>query len=118
MRILRQSLRIGMLGVCAWLAFAAAAHAGDPAKGKSLYDARCAFCHGKSGKGDGVAGAALKPPPTNFATADFWKDTTSGAIKALIENGKPGTAMMAFKGSLNAEQMEDLVAYLQTFRPR
>ena len=35
-------------------------------KGKKLYNQMCAVCHGAKGKGDGVAGAALNPKPTNF----------------------------------------------------
>lgn len=119
MRIIRPFARcFGPLAACVWLAFATAARAGDPTKGKSIYDGRCAFCHGASGKGDGVAGAALKPPATNFATPDFWQNTKLETIKSFIENGKPGTAMMAFKASLSAEQIDDLLAYLQTFKPR
>ena len=109
--ILRRTLSLLLL-----LAAPAVAHAGDAEKGKILYSSRCAFCHGASGKGDGVAAAALKPPATNFTSAEFWKSATPQTLKAAIENGTPGTAMVAFKASLNAEQVDDLLAYLQTFK--
>ncbi|CAN0532973.1 unnamed protein product, partial [Scytosiphon promiscuus] len=35
--------------------------------GKGLYGANCASCHGDTGVGDGAAGAALDPEPTNIA---------------------------------------------------
>ena len=30
-------------------------------KGKKIYKQMCAICHGMKGKGDGLAGSALKP---------------------------------------------------------
>ena len=36
---------------------------GDAKAGKAKYDANCIGCHGASGKGDGVAAAALNPKP-------------------------------------------------------
>jgi len=100
-----------------FLPLAATALAADVESGKGVYLSRCAFCHGESGKGDGPAGVALKPPPTNLAAADFWQHTTPDAIKSVVENGKPGTTMLAFKGSLSTEQIDDLVAYVATFKP-
>jgi high-affinity iron transporter len=102
--------------ICLWPA--AVARAGDTMTGKTLYDGRCAFCHGVSGQGDGPAGAALKPSPTNFTSVEAWKGTTLEAMRTIIGNGKPGTAMTAFKASLTAEQIDALLTYLQTFRPR
>ena len=98
-----------------WIGLLGGARA-DSAAGKQLYNSRCAFCHGVEGKGDGPAGAALKPPPTNFASADFWKSADPKQIKSFIEDGKPGTAMVAFKASLSGEQIDDLLTYLHTFQ--
>ena len=112
-------------GICILLATAAfvlsragVASAGDAKKGKMIYTSRCAFCHGATGKGDGVAGAVLKPPATNFTNPDFWKTATPETIKTVIENGKSGTAMVPFKASIKGEQLDDLITYLQTFKPQ
>jgi mono/diheme cytochrome c family protein len=112
----RRVLRVGGVAAALWLWLLGAACAGDSAAGKRLYDGRCAFCHGGTGKGDGPAGAALKPPPTNFASAEFWKSTPEERIKASIANGKAGTAMVGFKASLSGEQIDDLLAYLRTLQ--
>jgi high-affinity iron transporter len=105
---------VAALFVC--VSVAAPAHGADATKGKGIYDGRCAFCHGISGKGDGPAGAALDPKPTNFGNADFWKKTSPEAMKEVIEHGKRNTAMVPFGASLSAEQIGDLMAYLQTFK--
>jgi len=111
-------IRIAVLGAALVLVCSGTACADNSEKGKLLYASRCAFCHGASGKGDGPAGAALKPPPTDFTSADFWKRATPEHIADAIEHGKPGTAMVAFKSGLTDEQLHDLVVYLQTFKPQ
>ena len=110
--------QVGALGAVLCLLLSGGAQAQDAGKGKMIYTGRCAFCHGATGKGDGPAGAALKPPDTNFARADFWKNTKPEAIKEAIEHGKPSTAMVAFQASLTAQQIADVIAYLKTFQPQ
>ncbi|MFY9673536.1 MAG: cytochrome c [Terriglobales bacterium] len=38
----------------------------SPASGKEMFVSYCAACHGKNGKGDGPAAAALKQPPADL----------------------------------------------------
>ena len=38
------------------------------ASGEQMYTSYCASCHGKDGKGDGPAAAALKQPPADLTT--------------------------------------------------
>ena len=83
----------------------------------TIYANRCAFCHGVSGKGDGPAGVALKPAPRNLADPEYWKSANDEALKAVIANGKPGTAMVAFKDTLSADQIAALVEHLKGFNP-
>ena len=106
----------GVTAIALALSLAGVADAGDAKRGKIAYNSRCAFCHGTGGKGDGPAAAQLKPPPTNLTTPAFWKDITPEAIRTVIENGKQGTSMTSFKASLNAQQIDDILAYLQTLR--
>lgn len=82
-----------------------------------IYANRCAFCHGLSGRGDGPAGVALKPPPRNMAEAEYWKSADRQALKSVIANGKPGTAMIGYSHLLTAEEIDALVQYLETFNP-
>ncbi|MCX7998904.1 MAG: c-type cytochrome [Leptospiraceae bacterium] len=67
------------------------------AKGKEVYEANCASCHGPNGAGDGPAGAALNPKPRNFLATDGWKNgkTKEGILKTLKE-GIAGSGMVAY----------------------
>lgn len=97
--------------------WAVAARAEGVGGAAELYAARCAFCHGVKGAGDGVAGDALQPRPTNFASVDYWKGTTDERVRAAIVSGKPGTAMTPFGQSLKPEEIDGLVALLKSFAP-
>jgi len=112
-RVVGQGLR-----ACALvLLLAVPAPAVDLEKGKNLYLSRCMFCHGETGRGDGPAAQALKPPPTSFSTVEYWKTATAEGMKGIIASGIPGSAMLSFKSTLSLEQIDDVVAYIQSFKP-
>jgi mono/diheme cytochrome c family protein len=104
-----------MLLVAVVVRLCGAASAADVEKGKAVYVARCAFCHGNAGRGDGPAGGALKPPPTSFASSDYWKSTSDQAVITAIKDGKPGTAMVPFGATLSAEELTGVLSYLKSF---
>ena len=99
------------------VASATVAHADDNAVGKKVYAERCSPCHGDSGDGNGPAAAAIKPPPRNFRDADFWHTHTAVQLKATVRDGRPGTMMSPFAGTLSDAEIDAVVAYLSTFRP-
>ena len=89
----------------------------DGSNGEALYQANCAACHGSALDGNGPAGAALQPKPSNFKATTFWADRDASSVKAGIKNGKPGTAMMAF-AHLPDDDVEAIVAYLIANKPQ
>lgn len=103
---------IGFCVTASW--YAVPSGAADAA---TTYANRCAFCHGATGKGDGPAGVALKPPPRDLTTPEYWQSASPETMRAVIANGKPGTAMVAFKDMLSAEEIDALVEYIKTFKP-
>lgn len=109
------ALVVGIAVVCLT---GTAAHAGDSDNGKSIYLQRCAFCHGVYGKGDGPGGAALKPLPSDLTSPELWQRMTLTQMREAIADGKPRTAMVAFKGSLTPAQIDDVLTFLTTFRTR
>lgn len=69
----------------------------NPSSGKEMYDAYCASCHGKDGKGDGPAAPAMKMPVTNLTTLAAKNGGTFPAahIAAMIQ----GDSMVPAHGS-------------------
>jgi high-affinity iron transporter len=86
----------------------------DPEAGKATYAAQCLICHGEKGDGDGPAGAALQPRPTDFTAAAWWEGRTDQALMAAIRQGSPGTSMQGFN-KMSREELESLMAYLRGF---
>lgn len=73
----------------------------DAAVGRQVFEANCATCHGADGSGMGPAGAGLQPPPANFTDSEWKYGGDLESVKRTIENGVPGTAMIAWKGTLS-----------------
>lgn len=94
----------------------AVAEAADIEKGKALYRQSCGHCHGLDGKGDGEMGGYLNPPPANLASEQT-QSQSDADLKAVIMNGRSGTAMVGFEGALDEAQFADLLAYLRSLKP-
>ncbi len=97
----------------------------DPAmiaRGRELYAARCAVCHGDSGDGKGPAGAALPLKPPDFrdraGVAEmrdnywFWRVSEGGQAEPFRSRG---SAMPPWKDQLSVEDRWAVMAYQHTF---
>jgi DMSO reductase family type II enzyme heme b subunit len=117
--------RSALLAALLTLAVAATAWAkpGDAAKGKTIYEQRCTWCHGDKGDGLGAAKDFLNPPPRDFTSGNYkikssvFEDMTPSDedIFRMIRDGMPGTAMPGWSELLAEQDMWDLVAYVKTF---
>lgn len=67
----------------------------DIKQGKSIYQNKCAQCHGKKGEGDGPSASVLEPKPTNFVK-DSINDISPFQAFNVIRLGIEGTSMRAF----------------------
>jgi cytochrome c oxidase cbb3-type subunit I/II len=76
---------------------------------EKLFTENCARCHGGTGRGDGLAAAALAPRPTDFTAI---RPNLAYAEQA-IERGVPGTAMVPWASKLSAEQRRLLARYVR-----
>jgi len=79
--------------------------------GKQIFDQLCAVCHGKTGKGDGVTAATLKPKPADLSDKTV-QAQTDGALYWKISEGRP--PMPPFKSQLNEKQVWALVTYIRS----
>ncbi len=99
---------------------AACAHAGnrkrmpegriDPAV---LYHNYCSVCHGDNGDGRSRARNSLVPPPANFTDARLQGKLTREYIAAIVREGKPKTAMVAYTAQLNEKEIAALADYVR-----
>jgi mono/diheme cytochrome c family protein len=97
----------------------------SPIDGAKLYEARCASCHGTTGRGDGENAGFLNPAPRDFASGRYkFRSTETGSLPSdddltrSITEGMHSTAMPAWKPFLSQEQVRALVSHIKTLSPR
>jgi mono/diheme cytochrome c family protein len=89
----------------------AAAKGGDPVTGREIYVNTCIQCHGIDGKG--ARGIRLVPPPADLGSPAV-QGRLDGTLFKRIHEGKPNTAMGAWKHALSDEEIWDVLAYVRT----
>lgn len=101
-----------LVAILAALAAAPLAYADDPA---SLFDKKCASCHGKDGEAQTKMGAKLSVRP--FSDPTVQEKLTASDLTETISTGIPDKKMPAFKEKLSADELDGLVKYvLATYR--
>ena len=86
---------------------------GDAVNGREIYVNTCILCHGIDGKG--VRGLTFVPPPADL-TLPAVQNRLDGSLFRRIHDGKPNTAMGAWKHALSDEEIWDVLSYVRTFR--
>jgi putative copper resistance protein D len=83
-------------------------------RGKSIFDAQCARCHGPEGKGDGKESDPNNPAAdlTDSFRADLNPD---GVMFHRVSSGKP-PFMPAFKSQLSSDEIWTVVQYAKSLR--
>ena len=83
----------------------------DLRQAAAVYAAQCAACHGATGLGDGPAGKALDPKPSNFHDQERMAQRSAYGLYSTITLGVNGTGMAGFRG-LSEEQRWALAFYV------
>ena len=87
---------------------------GDPTKGKGVFMKNCMVCHNPDGSG-GKKLTANGNPSRDFRDAKFWASRTDDQIRETINKGVAKSGMVAWKGILKPQEIEDAMAYVKTF---
>jgi mono/diheme cytochrome c family protein len=96
------------VAILAALTLSTQAQVGENSAG--LYKAKCAVCHGATGKGDTPAGKSMGVPSfTDPAAAK-----SDAERRSIIEKGK--NKMPAYGKSLKPEEIQGLVAYIRSLK--
>jgi len=94
-------------------------------EGMRLYHRFCLHCHGRNGRGDGLASRYLFPAPRDLSRGIFKSHSARSNSRPLdedlsrtIRRGVPGTVMPAWGKVLGEEDIQSLVSYIKTFSER
>ncbi len=81
------------------------------ARGGQLFAINCVMCHGATGEGNGLIGAALVNQPANLIS-DVTQSKPDGALFLTISTGVPGR-MPALNENLAVRDRWDVVNYIR-----
>ena len=93
-------------------------------RGRAVYEANCAVCHGTGGDGNGMAAHMFRVQPRDFRRGLFkFRSTPSGSLPTdgdlmrTITEGIRWTGMVA-RPDLSEADRRAVVQYIETFSPR
>jgi cytochrome c oxidase cbb3-type subunit III len=81
---------------------------GDAQRGAAVFEKNCQTCHGTATT-RGNAVSLINPELLNAASPAF--------LRHAIVNGRPPTPMQPFRDKLSDQQIDDVVAWLLSFKP-
>jgi cytochrome c len=93
------------------------AEAADPEAGKTLYEQRCAPCHGPDGKANTPTAKALQPPPRDHTDGAYMNKLSDSHLFRVIKEGGPAVGkspIMPPQFDLKDDQLSNIVAFLRT----
>ena len=91
---------------------------GDAANGKTVYDKRCALCHGATGDGQGKMAASLNPKPLDFTSKALMAKRSDWEVYLAIRDGGKAVGlsptMFGWKGLISDQEIRDVAAYVRS----
>jgi mono/diheme cytochrome c family protein len=90
----------------------------DVVQGGLVFGRYCSVCHGTKGLGDGNLSGDLNPRPRRFTDFPWMVDKTDQRLYISISDGRPPSAMPAWKEALSPTQRIRIINYLRQFTYR
>jgi len=106
-----------LLLACGWNVVMAGQH--DPKsdkvtrEGANIYRHYCSVCHGDRGDGQSRARGSFVVPPRNYTTPESARELTRKRMISSVTNGRPGTAMIAWRTELTEVEIAAVVDYIR-----
>jgi mono/diheme cytochrome c family protein len=104
-------LSVGFAGGVGLKDLSSAGKGGDSVSGREIYVNTCIRCHGIDGTG--AQSIRLVPAPADLSSPAV-QNRLDGTLFKRIHDGKPNTAMGAWKHALSDEEIWDVLAYVRT----
>jgi len=104
-------LSVGFAGGVGLKDLSSAGKGGDSVSGREIYVNTCIRCHGIDGTG--AQSVRLVPAPADLSSLAV-QNRLDGTLFKRIHDGKPNTAMGAWKHALSDEEIWDVLAYVRT----
>lgn len=95
---------------------------GDAGRGRELFAAHCAACHGANGEGGSGTGVTLSRHRDQpliapaLANSGFLRSASDAMIRQTLKAGRKGTPMRSYlEQGLSEQDIDDLVSYVRSF---
>lgn len=86
----------------------------DVVSGQVIYSTICIRCHGIDGKGNGQINFT---PPVADLTSPVVQRKLDAKLFKSVHDGKPNTAMGAWREAFSDDEIWDALAYIRTLAP-
>jgi cytochrome c oxidase cbb3-type subunit 3/ubiquinol-cytochrome c reductase cytochrome c subunit len=78
---------------------------GDVTRGQAVYEKNCQRCHGTR---------TQRVSAVHLANAVLLETASDAFLRRAVEDGRPPTSMVPWKGALTPEQIDDVVSYVRS----
>ena len=86
---------------------------------QAKWDTLCSTCHGRTGRGDGVAAAMLNPAPRDYSDRAWQKSVTDESLAVVIVRGGAGVGQsVMMPPSPDLTEREEVVRALVQIVPQ
>jgi cytochrome c oxidase cbb3-type subunit III len=95
---------------------------GKAARGKAIFQQRCAVCHGDKGDGRSAVAQVSRVKPRDFTNGQIMATITDRELYLAVRDGGPAVGksaqMLGFSGILSEREIRDVAAFVRSLARR